>query len=740
MRDRVNLLPTVAALAGLCSTTTVLAEEPAASPPTATRQATAARESGIPRPGQIIYDTDEAALYVGDGATRGGVAASIGRGIPNTFTAPQNLPVHDRGGQVFNVRAFGARGNGSTDDTEAIRSAISAAGEVGGVVQFTAGSFVTSSALRIPSHVTVQGAGTGTVILPSLDSRHFRARAVFEALGNSRPVISATIRDLVIDTRATRRAGANVVSYQIMLSNAERCTLDRVVFRNHGYGSLPGDAPSDPCLLIIAKDRGPDLGNRAGSQYPMAAVGPSSFHRVRACAFEGTGTSQFAVRILTDWDSLRAPSRFVNHCQGNVLDGCVFTGAYGWNVIELAGGGTRQNSIVNCTFKGKIESLTCIDFDKACSYNVAIGNHIEAMSKPSYYLKKANTRLVAIDDHGIPASKNGGMRDAYYSEGNRIIGNTIGAIDSPESPDTLESAICIDASKRSLVQGNVIVSVNATKGTGDGISLRECPQATIDNNNIAGVAVGIRASGSGTSGYKLRITNNEIESADSSINVSGTARPADHAPFGAVISGNACRSSSRTQPVIFVGGEFTGTIISSNQCLGGGTGVYADCDSPIITSNVCRDNTAVAIRVFSSATISANQSHGAPSDVLFGGTVSPSTKLVLSGNSFNTVQAKASAYTFSISDELINADASTGPFTVTLPDARLLAGQTRKVVKTDDSSNAVTVAAHAGQTINGAPRVVMDSQWSVGVFLSDGTGWIKQGEAPAAAVVRKRRR
>jgi len=33
-------------------------------------------------------------------------------------------PVIDSGGQVFNVAAFGARGNGTTDDTTAIQDAI----------------------------------------------------------------------------------------------------------------------------------------------------------------------------------------------------------------------------------------------------------------------------------------------------------------------------------------------------------------------------------------------------------------------------------------------------------------------------------------------------------------------------------------------------------------------------------------------------------------------------------------
>src|SRR5687768_16398480 len=62
--------------------------------------------------------------------------------------------VNDRGGQVFNVTnpAYGAKGDGVTDDTSAINAAIAAAG-VAGTLLFPAGTY------RISAPITYSGRG-----------------------------------------------------------------------------------------------------------------------------------------------------------------------------------------------------------------------------------------------------------------------------------------------------------------------------------------------------------------------------------------------------------------------------------------------------------------------------------------------------------------------------------------------------------------------------------------------------
>lgn len=74
----------------------------------------------------------------------------------------------DRGGTVFNVKAYGAIGNGSTDDTASIQRAINAALSAGGgIVYFPAGRYVLKGTLTNSRAdlISLVGSGMGTKLL-----------------------------------------------------------------------------------------------------------------------------------------------------------------------------------------------------------------------------------------------------------------------------------------------------------------------------------------------------------------------------------------------------------------------------------------------------------------------------------------------------------------------------------------------------------------------------------------------
>jgi len=94
----------------------------------------------------------------------GGVA-TVGSLLPNRrLPGSGSATTSTSANGVFDVRTYGAAGNGTTDDTSAIKAAIGAAlASNGGVVHFSAGVYVTST-LTLPGGITLQGIGWQSIL------------------------------------------------------------------------------------------------------------------------------------------------------------------------------------------------------------------------------------------------------------------------------------------------------------------------------------------------------------------------------------------------------------------------------------------------------------------------------------------------------------------------------------------------------------------------------------------------
>lgn len=90
------------------------------------------------------------------------------------------------------------------------------------------------------------------------------------------------------------------------------------------------------------------------------------------------------------------------------------------------------------------------------------------------------------------------------------------------------------------------------------------------------------------------------------------------------------------------------------------------------------------------------------------------------------VRATTSAITLDFADCIIEVDATAGAVTVTLPTldttTKVPAGKHYRVIKVDNSANAVTVSAGSGQTINGAASVSLATQYSIAVITAPASG------------------
>jgi hypothetical protein len=66
---------------------------------------------------------------------------------------------------VINVKDYGANGDGTTDDRNAIQKAIDSAGQNGGIVYFPKGTYKVSATVSLPSKITLKGIANQTRII-----------------------------------------------------------------------------------------------------------------------------------------------------------------------------------------------------------------------------------------------------------------------------------------------------------------------------------------------------------------------------------------------------------------------------------------------------------------------------------------------------------------------------------------------------------------------------------------------
>jgi hypothetical protein len=130
----------------------------------------------------------------------------------------ENLP-------YFDVRHYGAVGDGVTDDTAAVVLAFAAAAVAGGIVLFPVGTYLTD-AVVVPSNVRVCGVGPGLTVIK------LNANQNNHLLGCT-GVSNVEVRDLTLDVdRANQTAGHCIRGANVTGLRVYNCELKNA----HGYG------------------------------------------------------------------------------------------------------------------------------------------------------------------------------------------------------------------------------------------------------------------------------------------------------------------------------------------------------------------------------------------------------------------------------------------------------------------------------------------------------------------------
>ncbi|GGM05584.1 glycoside hydrolase family 55 protein [Dactylosporangium sucinum] len=178
------------------------------------------------------------ALAAGAGATAAGVIAGWG-----------GSPEGRAGEAAFNVRDFGAAGDGKADDTEKLQAAIDAARETGGIVLLPPGTYLTRR-LTLHSRIHLRGSGGDATVLklwPAANTAILESPG-FDKLTGTDSADGTTlfsVRDLTLDGNKDQNPnggyGMRLYSYAYEIS-------DVIVFncRNDGIYSEWGTSSALP--------------------------------------------------------------------------------------------------------------------------------------------------------------------------------------------------------------------------------------------------------------------------------------------------------------------------------------------------------------------------------------------------------------------------------------------------------------------------------------------------------------
>ena len=139
--------------------------------------------------------------------------------------------VQSRLSQFVTVKDFGAKGDGTTDDTTAINNAIAAVQSLGasngGTLYFPSGTYLINSTITLPNFVGLQGENGRSVVIKPTSS--FTGDYMFRAVNGTSSMFASWIKDMYIDSR-----GKNMIS--VVRSDAwqETCGMERVVIQFDG--------------------------------------------------------------------------------------------------------------------------------------------------------------------------------------------------------------------------------------------------------------------------------------------------------------------------------------------------------------------------------------------------------------------------------------------------------------------------------------------------------------------------
>jgi parallel beta-helix repeat protein len=517
-----------------------------------------------------------------------------------------------------------------------------------------------------------------------------------------------------------------------------------VLFPASATAYIINTAINVPISNITVVGYGATLSNTADTQYKKFNVnGPKGFIRFEGLAFAG-GYSSMAPVVNNGTIAITNSSQItVNNCwfyqtnaAGVIIAGdsfdvavtnCKFFSTYIGVITAVTGGNKPFNiNISNNFFRTGLGTTSSVNSGAVILSNTApfgsgagivvSGNEIRSYGKYGVYLNTAVHNSI-VSDNFISGTGIGVQVEA--STGVVVSGNTLRDIVN-------EGILVQNGSDNVNVSGNVL---NTTDSNSNGIKFSSVTNGTASGNNVTSNGDGLVVINSPTA----TITGNTFSSSGEQVVIVGGGI-AIISNF--VISGNSLIAGGvGTRYHIKLdsgGGVINNGLITSNFFAGSvtdaGINLYAPSGNSINDINITGNNTTNAVA-------------GSGYLLDFGGTVNPAVvlnRIWCSGNtgipndlsrSLNvdylaTSSSIAMPYVwFAYQNGTIGVDASGGARSVELPPSGDYPGWRVTIIKTDSSTNAVTISGYGGTNINGQATYVLRAQGESVTLVNGVTEW-----------------
>lgn len=362
----------------------------------------------------------------------------------------------------FNVKAQGATGNGSTDDTTNINSTIALANTAGGVVYFPTGTYVISGTGLTPikTGVTIRGAGKGaTVIKPTAG---FNADVISTPIPGTAGTAGFVqnfvgVEDLTIDgsnmTGTTAGQGNGIHFYGVRYSFIKNCNITAVP--NWGV-LLDGDITNFSYSIQVQGNR--IINGAAGIMATFSEENFIAFNDILQAnlataaaqpAFTPQSSVGYLVRLVSGYCSLignvigssgtyTSPAVQVENVGPTRIEGNRFDQPrYQAIKTNAANSMIIGNQIGNPSSVGSVEGIRL-----GSSNNTIIGNKFDLTNGAAHFTyciaEAAAEANNIIQGNNLAAGTSGTISLNAASTGNRVSGNTgynpVGSVTPPALP------------------------------------------------------------------------------------------------------------------------------------------------------------------------------------------------------------------------------------------------------------------------------------------------------------------